>query len=178
MSVTENYFIPDTPPNANSSVEYQPLGGNGMQAPHAQYAVEVQLEGDASAGNATINIRFDERYCSMIQYLSARISGLAADAAYEFNIAASATDRLIHQANVTNLGVATFDCDTWTPPPYVIVGLRREGSTMNAPFLRFISPNTDGDTYSVIMRVLVFNIRARELTPLPILNSNIVPQGI
>ena len=161
MSVSEAFQLPAQPNNAGT-VSLRPLGGDGLTAPQSMYIISVaELDGDASAGTATISITLDPQYESLVQVLQFQIVGVAAATDYRM--------RVRHQGGMSifNQGQAPFSVDTtarvaWNP-----------SAIINADLIEFVTDNINGDTYRASAVVYNFRKQASELTPLSVLLASL-----
>ncbi len=157
MAVTETITLP-AQPAAGSSV-YVPLGGDGLTAPHSAYSIRsMAAVMDVSGGLAQVKVVLDDRFCSLVSFVTAHIENESTSQVVRFQISGSSTPSIID--NVTLLGfVAHSDCsNVWYPPTWVLPG---SGQVCT---LTVAADNVDGDTLSVSAVVYNFDIRVRELT--------------
>jgi len=76
MAVSVITQLPAQPAAGDST--WQPLGGNGTQAPIGSYIFETQIAGDATGGNATVTVNGDVRYTNIYAWLAGMIDADAA----------------------------------------------------------------------------------------------------
>lgn len=166
MAVAIEYSIPDGGV-AGVELEYVPLGGDGIVAPHSYYAFEVGLGGDVSGTTAAITVRTDERYTCIPAFLLAHMEDAAAAVDVEMLVAASSVDRAALRLNLDaiDVGGQARAQHCWRPPPMILIGRRREG-TMTPPWMRLVADNTNGVTYRLIGRVYNFDVNVHQVTPL------------
>ncbi len=165
-SVTETVVMPAQP--ATGTVIRIPLGGNGYHAPIAAYEVSgFAVTGDASSGSLQAQINMDPRYTALCSFVTMSIQqGTSADADVSFLMSGSAgfVPTQADQGPVTavaSLVDAGEIRKTWTPTPVIMPG----GNNANA-HVRVNVLNVDGDVLGLSALFYIFNIRARELTPM------------
>lgn len=160
ISVTVTLQLPEQPVLGTS--QYIPLGGDGLSAPFAAHTVRaLQVEHDASGGTAVQVINLDPRFCGLVSFMTGQIAqAINADADMSFtvtgNVTPSSVLRIVQPAG-TDFEVAR----TWEPPPIILPGGATAGSQ-----LRLAVDNVDGDDSFLDVWIYLFNIRARELTPM------------
>ncbi len=158
MSVAITTILPAVP--AIGNVRYVPLGGDGLTAPFAQYTiVEAEVVGDASSGSARITFEMDERYCSLISYMSCEVvQGTPADATYRFFVAATAAAQAgsvptaIDTGTQSNIGALGSLTHLWVPPGQILPG--GGGSRFAAEWVNVLA-----DRYRLSAVVYLFDIR-------------------
>ena len=160
MSVSLTYTLPNAPTGA-SQVEYVPLGGNGYQAPLSYYAFDLELVSDVSGGASTIQINMDARYTTLVGYLSALVTGVAADTPVELLLAASPIDRIGYTDNVPFRGISTYEYCTIAPQPFLM-----RAKPGDYPWARLKAANVNGETWKLVGRVYNFNVNAEQYVPL------------
>ena len=147
---------------------YIPLGGNGFHSPIAGFELTgAQLSGDATGGVAQIKCRMDPRYTAIAAYVTiAIIQGTAADADVSLSLAGnpgfvptqSDSGPVVKVAAAVDAGTIR---KTWNPTPIILPGSLKADAHVSASFL-----NVDGDEYFMSALFYIFDIRARELTPM------------
>lgn len=165
VAVAISFTLPAQP--STGSVKYVPLGGDGFVSPFAAYAVRgVGVTGAAGGGSATLTINMDDRFCSLVQYVSWSADQVAsADAEYRTRIASldGNTPILIDVGDVTaidaDISSATIS-KTWEPTPTILAGGAARA------FIEHKFLNVADDTYLLNAMIFLFNIRAREVTPM------------
>lgn len=172
MAVLKEYFFPDATV-AGDTVELVPLAGNGYTAPHSYYAFDLQAEGASGGGSLTIQFRFDERYTSILPYITVRTSSIAANVNASFIVASTAVDRVVKPVVLVFTDAINSADVTYEPPPIVIPGRPREGSTMTTPWARVRTANVDTEDYALFGRIYNFKIDALKIVPLPVLLSTL-----
>jgi len=166
MAVTTTVTMPDQP--ATGQVRYIPLGGDGYVAPHSAYSCFISHAMDASGGNSSINLQFDQRFTQMISYMRSEVVGVAADTAVRQFIRIDG-DEIISDTTFGTYWVGTaLSSRLWKPPG--VIGTSTPSMTA---YMTSQMVNVDGDTHNFTCRVYNFDKRARELTPLPILLSSL-----
>ncbi len=164
-AVTTTLTLPGQP--AAGTVEYVPLGGDGFYSPIAAYSLaNIGATGAVGGGALTVRVNMDTRYCSLISYVSiGLVQATPADVEVRFTIAdtKARVPRLVEQGDVTfvdsDISVATI-AKTWNPPATVL-----PGGTI-APFVQLVVVNIDADIMNLDALIYLFNVRARELTPM------------
>lgn len=165
MTVQSNFTAPAQP--TTGTLEYIPLGGNGLTAPKAAYSVVGHLvDGNVSSGAMQIRMTMDPRYCSLVSWVTFQIiQATAADA--DVRVVIGDVDlrvpKLIQQGPVvktaTLVNVNTV-AGTFTPTPVILPG----GGVL--PFIQVAALNVDGDSLSFDALVYLFRIDVREKTPM------------
>lgn len=167
MAVASTFTLPAQP--AVGTLTYVPLGGNGFTAPHAAYAVQnFRLTGDVSGGSVKGTIVLDNRFCSLVSFVSFRIGqGTSADADYRLVVSSDAGGVQIPQILESDLltaisaTVSTSTINhTSVLTPMMLPGAGNVGSIQ----LEFL--NVDDDDYRISALIYVFDIRVRETTPM------------
>ncbi len=147
------------------TVDYVPLGGDGLTAPFAAYNVKAMSDtGDATGGAANLTVRMDPKFCSLISYCKGGVNQTSsADADFRFRITADKHATAALSGVMTAIS-ATVNGNTvqrtWFPP-----GILLPGGDKNA-LLGMSFLNVDTDLYQLDLLVYLFNIRVRELTPM------------
>lgn len=157
-------MLPDNPPG-NSRVEYVPLGGNGIVAPHSYWAFDLELAADASSGELVIRIRLDQRYTCIPAYVMAL--GLEVPAGgqqVELIAAASPVDRVSCRHLVNKSDLSGYDNYTWEPTPLIMRG--KPAAAQAEPWIRLKTTNTDGQTWKLVGRVYNFDVNAEQYVDL------------
>jgi len=135
-------------------------------APFAAYNVrEMSITGDATAGVARMSVIMDERYCSLISYVTFQDTQVtSADADFRVRIVAPKVATALDSGVITGIS-ATADTTTvsrtWEPPPIVLPGGQGAGTQLVLNML-----NVDLDVYALSLLIYLFDIRVRELTPM------------
>ena len=110
-------MLPAQPASGKST--YIPLGGNGFLAPHSAYYVSnFKVDGDASAGTATLSIYTDPRYACLCSLVQAEGLSAAADAEYHFSLWGKNDEITLTQVGTSP--VIAFEGvwrRSWSPPP-------------------------------------------------------------
>jgi len=141
-----------------------PLGGDGFNAPFAAYSIkDFKQIGDASGGTVTFSINMDNRYTSFVSWLSVVVvQGTAADQEYrvfqDADRSAGAAEVLDAVASSV-LGGNTISI-IWRPPGVIMPG-GGNGATCGT-----IWKNVDLDQFRLDAHIYLFDIRAREKTPM------------
>lgn len=151
MAVTSSVILPAQPDAG--VVSWVPLGGDGVTAPLGYYEVDLQLVGDASGGNATINITFDGRYTNLLSWANLKIFDDTAAGEFSVDLTRSAAFNGLHQVGtypgITEAVVTVNSAWLWYPPPLFFAGDGR---------LRVIQVNVDAtETYVVQAQVFAYD---------------------
>ncbi len=168
MSVSLSLTLPGQP--AAGLARFTPLGGNGKQAPLGCYFVDAQLDGDASAGTASVVINTDPRYANLIAYANPVINVDAGAGDFLLRIATGSAGADIVCTVVGTLPGISASVSTdnsaflWYPPPFYLV----DGN------VTFIALNVAAtETYILRAQIYCFDIDVTHLTPLPFLQMNV-----
>lgn len=163
ISVIETVTLPAQP--TNGAVDYIPLGGNGYSAPHAAYSVVgMTVTGDAGGGSAGLDVTMDDRYCSLITYITFNIAqGTSADADFRLTMSSIAGRiPLVAEAGLQLAVVSDVSSQevshTWNPTPVILPG----GGQVCRANGRWV--NTLADVYSFHLMAYLFAIDVREKT--------------
>lgn len=166
MSVTQTVTLPDQPV-AGGVVHRTPLGGDGYTAPMASYIVDnMLLTSSATGGASTIQINMDERFCSLVAYLTLSVSqAIQADIEVRYRLdTSSVSSPVATQVQNRDLPTITWHTaeinDIWTPVPNIIPG-DGSGGLVSAAI-----ENLDTDAMRVSALIYLFNIRVREVMPM------------
>lgn len=163
MAVSLSVTLPDQPPPFGGS-RFVPLGGDGRSAPQSMYVVGMLLNGDASGGDATLTLVPDPQFTSVADYVTcgtfssvAAVTGIAQVVAGGENAGAQFT------LAATGLGAGeATQTTTWSPPTILL-------ETNQDPSIRFVTPNVNGVTYSLTVRLYNFGRDVKHRVPLPVL---------
>lgn len=167
MAVSITLNVPDQP--AQGGLEFLPLGGDGKTAPLGCYLLDAQIDGDASAGNAGININLDPRYTNLVAFINFQADSTTAGPEFILQLRQTGTGstvtgpRIVGTApQVALSGIASF---LWYPPPIYYPG---------AGFISLTCLNVDAtETYSINAEIYCFDIDVRKLAPLYLLQLNV-----
>jgi len=145
-----------------------PLGGNGFHAPIAAYEVSgFAITGDGSGGSLQGQINTDPRFTTLLSFVTMSIQqGTSADADVSFLLSGNAgfvptqaeSGPVVAVASLVDAGEIR---KTWTPTPVILPG----GNGANA-HVRCNVLNVTGDVLGLSALFYIFDIRARELTPM------------
>ena len=174
MSVSISVILPNQPPGAPEagSVEIHPLGGNGFVSPHSVYHGTVSLIGDASGGEAKLNLGFDPRYSQMVNHLAVQIAGMTADMAGDMQIRETGVSRMGPRFTIKHQPVPSLAAEgrvSWSPVPYIVAKDNVDPdlpANINATF-----ENIDLAKYTLFFHIFNFDRRAREVVPLELIAS-------
>lgn len=130
----------------------------------AAYSIKAfNVSGAVGGGAASIQITMDNRFCSLISYAAIQIAqGTAADAGLRWLINGDTIASIVDTptANSVPSGVTSFEVgNLFQPPPVILPGSENTALTVFAA-------NVDGDEYFLDAFIFLFDIRARELTPM------------
>jgi len=142
------------------------MGGDGYRAPFAAYnVVGHAVTGAVGGGAATLSLVMDDRYVSLISYISVadvQVSSADADISIVLTGANLGMPTQALQENVTailaSVNVGTIR-RTWAPQPVLLAGSEKVGT------VTFTMVNVDADVYSMSALIYLFNIRVREISP-------------
>lgn len=173
MSVSSIQSLP------TADAAYIPLGGDGFIAPIAMYNFDHSETGDASAGKVQIALVMDQRYTSIIRFITLGIrqgTPAAADVRYLIGQAANQQSVRIGVTLIAQFVAATLNIETvvssWVPPAQIL-----PDSNGSSPRFDVEAENVLNDVYRVSAQILLFNINAREKVPLSVLMANTGPSG-
>jgi len=148
---------------ATGIFQYVPLGGDGFTAPFAAYAIEgFGVTGDASAGHVSLGLEMDNRYVSLVSWATGGIvqgTELAADMTMSLELQSETKLVTAVDPDVAAQNVRW----NWVPRPFLMPG----GGEVSSLEVRFL--NVLNDLYRVSTMIYLYNIRVRELTPMPYL---------
>lgn len=138
-----------------------------MSAPIAAYSINgMQVTGASGGGSATLSIVMDNRYTSLVQYVTWSNDQVAsADADFRTRISAGGNvvpvmvDSGVVSAISATVSTATVS-RTWNPTPIIL-----PGGTF-APFIEHKMLNVENDEYFLATLIYLFDIRVRELMPM------------
>lgn len=158
MSVAEIVSLPAQP--AVGLVEYIPLGGDGVNAPIATWAIEVTLASDGSGGTNAITVNFDPRYSSVVQFMTVTIGGSVADVVTQARFQNTPCD--MYEQNTATL-LTSFNglAIAQVRPPGMI--FTQAGAVV--PFCLSTIANTDTETHTIRLRMYNFVKELRQLAP-------------
>ncbi len=163
MSVSATLQLPSQP--TLGELTYTPLGGDGLLAPFAAHVVNgFRVVGDASGGNATLEVLLDTRFCHIVAFVATQITqATSADADVRYSSgssdrAATQVHGIVVPALSALINAATI-ANTWNPAPQVLSGL-------DAPNIRLGFVNVDTDTYFLEALIYLFRLDVREKTPM------------
>ncbi len=151
----------------SGTVERVPLGGDGFRAPNAAYAIiDHSVTGDGIAGSEGLTIVMDDRFCSLVAWITVEIAQtISADADVRFTIsdAVGRTPRLLEQRLVvsTSLDLSSQTIGaTYNPTPQIL------GGGPLTTFCSVASVNVADDVVRMSAMIYLFDIRVREKTPM------------
>ncbi len=164
MSVAFAVTLPLAP--GTGILTYVPLGGDGFFAPFAAYSLtSLTLAGDASGGQAGMDITLDDRYTSLVAFLAPQVNQVTeADLVAQMRVVGNNSPSIVENITLLASAVTSDSAALWIPPPWICPG----GS--NVCTASFVAPNVNGDTSVLSALIYLFNIRAREESPVGLLN--------
>lgn len=163
MAVENAFTLPNQPlESVFGTSTYVALGGDGLTSPKGAYSIRgARIGGDVSGGLASINCTMDERFTSLVQYVTAQAGGVTTSTEIKMVITSNSqasvidwgTDLVFTAIGATNCG------HTWNPPPILLPG--NEVSRIEMDW-----PNVDGDTFFMDALIYLFDIDVRQRTPI------------
>lgn len=106
----------------------------------------------------------DQRYTSLVQFVNINVQqGTSADADFRLRINGSDTPTFGDSGVITAISSTVSGTEishTWTPPPFILAGAGENSSILMQML------NVDADVFSMDCFVFLFDVRARELTPM------------
>lgn len=152
-------------------MNYVALGGDGFSAPFSAIVVRaMSLTHDASAGNATISIVMDDRYCSLVSYAAFNIEQATIDdeQVIQMSIAsaggtANMIDLIAGRAAPTTMTSPNYG-GLWTPPAWIL-----PGSSL-VTTLSFAADNVNTDVSFLGALIYQFDLNVRQTAPVGLLN--------
>lgn len=167
MAVSATVSLPGQP--ANGVLDYIPLGGNGFTAPFAAWSLEqMTATGDATGGALTIGVNMDQRYVSLVAFITlAVLQATSADADLRIQLTGSNTtdqgENLIMPSTSATIASRTSGT-VWRPTPMLLPG--GQGNPADLPRISARVLNVDTDVFELSTLIYLFNIRVREVTPM------------
>ncbi len=163
VAVNITVALPATP--ATGTLDRVPMGGDGFYAPQAAYSIKtMSVTGDVSGGAASLRIEMDERFCALVGFAAVQIAqGTAADADVRWLINGNTIASVVSTPTLNSVAstVTSFEVgSTFVPPPILIPG------GPEAAALSVFLVNVDADVFYLDAYIYLFNLRARELTPM------------
>lgn len=152
---------------AGGVVHRTPLGGDGFVAPMAAYIVDnMLLTSSATGGASTIQVNMDERFCSLVAYVTVSMSqAIQVDIEVRYRLDTAAVSSPV-ATQVQNRDLLMIDWhtaeinDVWTPVPVVMPG-DGAGALVSAAV-----ENLDTDTLRLSALIYLFDINVRNVTPM------------
>lgn len=148
------------------SVRYIPLGGDGFSSPFAAYSVDGhQVVGDASGGSATLRVEMDPRFCSLTAFSVLQVQqATPADIGVRMGLNGGSYPGQNNTVVMTNIGAVSIVSvsHTFVPVPVVMPGGANDAViALGAAILNVLA-----DILTFNAMIYLFDIRARELTPM------------
>jgi hypothetical protein len=163
VSVSEELTLPirTGPGITTQGVRYEPLGGNGLVAPHAQYSIDnFETTGDASGGVINQTITCDPRYSCLLAFVSTTASGGTISAAVGCRIVIRTTSAF--EWAVAGLGSYVSPDATsrlhWSPDP-----------VFDFDQIRIRWDNVDAASFRSDCIIYLFEKNVKQKVPLPTL---------
>lgn len=164
IAVASSVTLPLQP--STGVVRYIPLGGDGFTAPFAAYnVIGHSVTGAVGGGSSTLTVVMDDRYVSLVSYVSlANTQVASANADFSLLLSAQSSG----MPTQSSQGVLTaIDADvnastvrtTWAPQPVLLAGAEKRG------VITGLMLNVDADVYAMSALIYLFNIRVREMSP-------------
>lgn len=161
IAVSQTVTLPAQP--TVGTVNYIPLGGNGYTAPHAAYSISgFAVTGATGGGAAALRVNLDPRFCSLVGFVFFQnIQATPADAEFRMFIDGGGSPAQVDAGDITSVGTVSAASlnHTWNPTPIVLFGPR-------APIIGVDLLNVDADVISMNTMIYLFNINARQATPM------------
>lgn len=162
-AVNTTVALPATP--SSGTLDRVPLGGDGFHAPIAAYSIKaMSVTGDVSGGAASLRIEMDPRFCSLISFAAIQIAqGTSADADLRWLINGATIPSIVTTptANAVASGVSAFEVGAMLNPNPVVIPGGPEGAALSV-----FAANVDADVYYIDAYIYLFDILAREKTPM------------
>ncbi len=160
-AVSETLALPAQP--ASGEMRRIPLGGDGFTAPIAAYAIiNFAQTGATGGGSIRHRISMDERFCSLVSYMTVRnVQATPGNVDVKFIVAGPANplQTLNHLAVATSATISTTTItETWNPTPYILPG-GGAGSYCALDML-----NVDADVVTLDCLIYLFDVSVREKT--------------
>lgn len=164
MSVSATLQLPGQP--AKGSSRFTPLGGDGTRAPLGCYLVDLQIDGDASSGEATLTINLDRRYTNLIALMNPSATSTSAGPEFHLSMAQQTGSDIVVLGTMPQIALETINAAfLWYPPPIYYV---QEGRA------RLVMANTDAtEDYRLFAQIYCFHPEVTRITPLPMLQWNV-----
>ena len=161
VAITTFFTVP------GSEAPFQPMGGDGIVAPHSAVLGTWSITADASGGSITHIVTLDPRSDNLVAMMSCRIDAPGAAAPCVFSIDSDRTLSMqTHALTKWSAALADVSRLIWTPGPYY-----------NSPSIAMTVPNTDGSTVALNALVYQFKKDAWRQTPLSVLVANLPSSG-
>lgn len=163
IAVSSAVTLPAQP--TTGTVSWIPLGGDGYVSPMAAYAVVGHsVTGAVGGGSATLQVVMDSRFTSLVSWVTwANTQVASADADFRVTIGGPGVPTQAESGLITaiaaDVSTATIS-RTWNPNPSILPG------GANPASIQMSMLNVDADVYSLSCLIYLFNIRAREITPM------------
>lgn len=161
MSIFQSVVLPSQP--VAGSLEYIPLGGDGLTAPQSAWFMDMQITGDATGGAIRAVVLRDDRFEHILQFMSVETDSATA-VSYRMDIfrgAKASSAQAFHNVGTTQLSSVTghvLACQLWTPPA-VIGPVQFEAKV----------PNVDTELFKFKLLIYNFQVDASKRVPLNIL---------
>lgn len=179
MSVSALFRLPYGPDSWDIAAGYTrvtPLGGDGYNNPHQSLNVRVSVTSDASGGTNTIQLDFDRRYATVVDWCSVGVSSPAADITNYISItkhiAGASGSFVINQDVIANDQALTSIWKQWLPPLEVYTP-----DDVSQDFINCVIPNVDTEIQFFQAKLLYWNRQALEKVPYRNFANSITPRN-
>jgi len=163
MAVDNSFTLPDQPlVSVFGTSTYVALGGDGLSSPRGAYSIRsARITGDASGGLAAINVTMDNRFTSLIQYVTGQVDEVAAATDFKWVITSDSQASAIDIGSDVNRDTDFFANagHTWMPPAILLPG--NENSRLIMEW-----PNVLNDTFFLDTLIFLFDIDVRQKAPI------------
>ncbi len=156
MAITDETTLPAQP--ASGTTVLVPLGGNGFTAPKSLFYVTVNLTGDATGGLLSIDVKRDERFEQLVDFMVIQNAGGAV--VYRMDLFRDLGSRALVIG--TSNADTTISTGMWSPPALI-----------DPHSYRLSTANVDGVQVKLKMAIYNFDVRASELVPLELLLASV-----
>lgn len=167
MSTSATFTPPAQP--ATGTLTLVPLGGDGFTAPQTAYAINnFQHTGTSGGGKNTMTIEMDDRFCSLVSFISFGIlQGTSTDAEFRLQVGSSTGGVQIPSLSEGGLveAISSTVSNQEISKTINLIPMMMPGAG-NAGRIQLEFLNIENDVYRISTLIYLFNIRVRELTPM------------